>query len=216
MDKIREEAASSLKRAAETMKHFYDRKRTDSRDYKVGDQVYVEATNISTMRPAKKLDDKRYGPFEIIEKVGLSSYKLKLPDTWKIHPVFNEALLTPYHPPEFPTQEKPPPPPPIQVPEGHVEYEVNEVLGSRRRRKKVEYLVSWKGYPNEENSWQPMRNLKNAREAILEFHKKYPKAIKPKTLRIIHIYTTLYPNSLQTGIRASNHEDMILNRGVMS
>ena len=109
-----------------------------------------------------------------------------------------------------------PPPPPIQVPEGHVEYEVNEVLGSCHRRKKVEYLVSWKGYPNEENSWQPMRNLKNAREAILEFHKKYPKAIKPKTLRIICIYTTLYPNSLQTGIRASNHEDVILNGGVMS
>ena len=200
MDQIREEAASSLKRAAETMKHFYDRKRSDSREYEIGDKVYVEATNINTTRPAKKLDDKRYGPFEILKKVGPSSYKLKLPGTWKIHPVFNEALLTPYHPPTFPSQEKPLPPPVVETPEGE-EYNVEEILDSRLKRGKIEYLVKWEGYSNEENTWEPLGHLKNAKEAIADFHKKNPLAKKPKTLRYILIYKILYPNTIQKGKR---------------
>lgn len=130
--------------------------------------------------------------------------------------MFNEALLTPYHPPEFSSQEKPPPPPPIEMPEGHKEYEVEEILSSRCRRKKIEYLVSWKGYPNEETSWQPSRNLANAKEEIVKFHKENPKLSRPKTFRILQIYTILYPNYLQTGIKASIHEDVILEGGVMS
>ena len=79
MDQIREEAASSLKRAAETMKHFYDRTRGKSIEYKPGDKVLLEATNIKTTRPMKKLSDRRLGPFEVLEKVGAAAYKLKLP-----------------------------------------------------------------------------------------------------------------------------------------
>ena len=60
----------------------------------------------------RKLDDKRYGPFTILEKVGRSAYRLKLPATWKVHNVFNEVLLTPYIELSFPTQQKPLPPPP--------------------------------------------------------------------------------------------------------
>jgi hypothetical protein len=65
----------------------------------VGDKVWLEATNINTDRLAKKLDDKQIGPFPRVKKVGASSYKLKLPATWKkISPIFNEVLLSPYTP----------------------------------------------------------------------------------------------------------------------
>ena len=100
------------------MKWFYDKKRGESKEYKKDDLVYIEGTDIKTNRPAKKLDDKRYGPFPVIEKVGTSSYRLKLPISWKRkHPVFHESVLVPYHPPAFPSQKKPPPPPPIAVDE---------------------------------------------------------------------------------------------------
>jgi hypothetical protein len=90
------------------MKRAYDRKRGESREYRPGDKVYLEGTNITTDRPIKKLDDKRHGPFAVIKKVGASSYKLKLPATWKkIHPVFNEIYLTPYTPPSYPSQKQP-------------------------------------------------------------------------------------------------------------
>jgi hypothetical protein len=103
---IHEDTWSSLKAAAETMKRQYDHKRRDSVKYKPGDKVYLEATNISTTWPSRKLSDKRYGPFVILEKVGELAYKLKLPEQWKaIHPVFNEALLTPWKKPVFTSQQ---------------------------------------------------------------------------------------------------------------
>ncbi len=75
--------------------------------YKEGNKVWLEGTNISTDRPMKKLNDNRFGPFKVIKKVGTSSYKLQIPYTWKsIHPVFNEALLTPYHEPQFLTEPR--------------------------------------------------------------------------------------------------------------
>ena len=50
--------------------------------------------------------------------------------TWKkIHPVFNEALLTPHKPPAYPQQQQPRPALPIIV-EGDEEYEVDEILDS--------------------------------------------------------------------------------------
>ena len=111
MGKVQEEVGASLKMAAETMKRFYDRTKGESIAYKKGDKVWLEATNITTKRPMKKLDDKRLGPFTIVDKVGKAAYKLKIPDSWRIHPVFNEVLLSPYHSPQFESQQRPPPPP---------------------------------------------------------------------------------------------------------
>ena len=87
------------------MSKYYDKKRSKSREYKIGDLVWLEAMNITTDRPSKKLDEKRWGPFKVISKIGASSYKLDLPRTWKqVHNVFNEVLLMPYTEPEFPDQ----------------------------------------------------------------------------------------------------------------
>ncbi|SJL01330.1 uncharacterized protein ARMOST_04650 [Armillaria ostoyae] len=86
--------------------------------------------DFSRAKPKKKLDNKRVGPFEILEKAGALVYKLKLPSHWKIHPCFNKKLLTKYTSPAFPNQEQPLPPPPDLI-EDKEEYEVKEVLDSR-------------------------------------------------------------------------------------
>ena len=39
---------------------------------------------------------KREGPFEIIDTLGPLTYRLKLPETWKIHNVFHASLLRRY------------------------------------------------------------------------------------------------------------------------
>ena len=43
------------------MKRYYDEGRQDAPEYQVVDRVYLDGANISTDRPLKKLDDKRYG-----------------------------------------------------------------------------------------------------------------------------------------------------------
>ena len=74
-------------------------------EYKPGNKVWLEGTNITTDRPSKKLGDMHYGPIIVKQKIGASSYELDIPKVWKkIHNVFNEVLLSPYHLPEFPNQ----------------------------------------------------------------------------------------------------------------
>ena len=162
MQKIHADAKQALEKAADQMKAQYDKKKRPAVEYQVGDKVWLDTTNLSLPRPKKKLADKRTGPFPIISKVGASAYKLKLPLNWRIHPVFNEALLTPYIPPAFPNQEQPPPPPPDLI-NGKEHYEIEKVLDSRERRVRgktgepwhwvTDYFVKWKGYGPESNSW---------------------------------------------------------------
>jgi hypothetical protein len=123
----------------------------------------------------KKLDDKRYGPFEITKTYDGAHYQLKLPAQWQIHNKFNEPLLTPYHEPAAANQQHEPPPPP-DVEAQETRYEVEEVLDSRYHRRKLQYLVKWQGYPHEENTWEPEDNLKHAPDSVRDFHAKRPAA----------------------------------------
>jgi len=128
MRELARDAVAALTHAAADMKKYYDEHRREVLDYQPGDLVYLEGTNLRSDRPTKKLDDRRFGP-----------------RSWKrIHPVFHTVLLRPYHPPVSSLQQKPSPPPPIDI-GGTPEYVVEEVLASRQRRGKTEYLVKWKG-----------------------------------------------------------------------
>jgi len=110
------------------------------------------------------------GPFKIIKKVGRSAYQIQLPTSWnRIHPVFNEVLLTPVDHPQFVQQIKPEPPGPIDM-EGEPEYEVEEVVSSRKHGRGIQYLIKWKGYGNEENTWEARSNMEKAKDAIYDFH----------------------------------------------
>ena len=159
---ITDDANSALVKTAATMKHFYDRKHTgrETPVYEPGRLVWLEAVNIQLTRPSKKLDDRRLGPFTVLEKVGQRAYRLQLPSSWCIHPVFHTTLLRPYDPPSSPLQQQPDPPPPIVVGD-HLEQEVETILDECMRCGCKEYLVKWKGLPREENSWEPHSHLED-------------------------------------------------------
>ena len=174
---MRQEAEAALALAKAAMKQQFDKHHSESRDYKPGDLVWLEGTNIKTQGPAKKLDHLRHRPFIIIEKVGQVAYKLKLPQTptWHCkHDVFNE-LLKPFIEPSFDIQPNDPPAPPDLV-EEEEEYEVE---ASRKKGQYIEYLVKWKGYSDAEKSWEPHGNVRHAEEEVENFHKQYPNKLKP-------------------------------------
>ena len=64
--------------------------------WKVGDKVWLEATNLHLHYPSWKLFPKKQGPFEISQVLLPLTYHLQLPPTWKIHDVFHASLLSPY------------------------------------------------------------------------------------------------------------------------
>ena len=78
------------------------------------------------------------------------TFRLQLPDSLKlIHPVFHVSLLE-----AAPTSKiagRVQPPPPAVIAEDAVLFEVEEVLDSRLKRNKLEYLVKWTGYDSHEN-----------------------------------------------------------------
>jgi hypothetical protein len=95
----------------------------------------------------------------------------------KVHPVFNTVRLRPYHKDTIPGRVAPPRPAPV-VEGDQPEWEVEYIKDSRLRRGKLQYLIKWKGYPQEESTWEPVDNLQNAEDLVKDFHKRHPSAPK--------------------------------------
>jgi len=93
------------------------------------------------------LDHKQIGPYTILEKVDLRTYKLDLPATIKIHPVFHISLLEHTASIEPIPRHNQPPLPPIVIQEQQ-DWEVEKVLDSRRHRNQIQYRVKWTGFYN--------------------------------------------------------------------
>ena len=92
----------------------------------------------------------------------------------KIHPVFHNFLLKPYHETKEhgPNYERPTPEI-VNEEEGH--YEIEDILMARptRNRKSTQYLIKWKGYPASENLWLPEKELTNTKELLDQFKQKH-------------------------------------------
>ena len=56
--------------------------------------------------------------------------------------------------------------------EGVEEWEVEKILNKKKIRGVEKYLVRWKGFTAEGDTWERIENLKNAEEAIKEFKGK--------------------------------------------
>jgi hypothetical protein len=86
-----------------------------------------------------------------------------------VHPVFHASLLSLYKEMEEHGTNFPEPPPDLV--EGKEEYEVKQVLGSRQHghRKKLQYLLKWRGYSQAHDSWEPAEQV-HMLELVDRFH----------------------------------------------
>jgi len=183
MQVTHQQARKAFEQTPEEMSKYYDRKARQQPDIRVGDLVMLNAKNICTKRPTKKLSPKMHRPFKVLEvKKGERAFKLEISPRWKIHPIFHVSLLEPYRASAREGREQPP-----RAPgdiEGELEWEVERIVKSevitytrkvRRRNqefKELRYFIKWKGCAEDEKTWEPPEGQGNAQELMEEFHRE--------------------------------------------
>ena len=172
MKKIQEEAKAVLGKAQEEIKKFVNRKRGEGEEYRVGDLVLLSMKNLKWKmkgRRSEKLTEHFVGPYKVKGIVSSNTIELELPKSIKIHPVVNVSRVWLYKP-QVEGQKKIPPK--LLIIEGQKEFEVEEILNKRTIRGKEKFLVRWKGYTVEEDTWENRKNLENMKELVEEFKRK--------------------------------------------
>lgn len=173
MQLISQQCNENISLAQEFQASYANENRLPAPRYRVGDRVFLSLKNLRLSRPTKKLDHIRAGPWRItVMKTPLVA-KLDLPPQWKIDNNFHVNLLKPAFVGFLGQQQLQPPA--VEISDGDFNtYEVETILDSRIRRKKVQYLVRWTGY--EDTTWEPLNNLTGCGDLLKEFHSLYPSA----------------------------------------
>ena len=117
------------------------------------------------------------GPFRIQQAVSANAYRLNLPASMQFHPVINISQLKKYHrsqESQFPDRPNNKPPPVQVYGNEDGEFEVEEILGHRFHRRKLQYLIKWKGYPSYDATWEPESHLRCAKPVLKKYKDAHP------------------------------------------
>jgi len=126
-------------------------------------------------RRLEKLTKHFVGPYKVKGVVSSNAIELELPKSIKIYPIVNVSRVCLYKP-QMKGQKKIPLKPVII--EGKEEFEVKKILNKRVVREKEKFLVKWKGYMVEEDTWESRENLENAKELVDEFEREYEEEVE--------------------------------------
>jgi len=136
------------------------------------------------------------------------AYHLKLPHQIKqLYPVFNIVKLT-LAPDDLITGHKTEDHLPPIVIDGEAEWEMEEILNSHWHQRRFQYLIKWKGYGREHNSWESTSEV-FAPELTAEFYHKHPRA--PRHVRHAEFNNIFHSKSI--ALRRSNLKGGVNVRG---
>jgi hypothetical protein len=168
-----EQLLSELKTEMKRLQAIHAQQANESRriraQFNVDDQVLLDARNISTTQPSRKLHWKRIGPYEVVEVLNPWAIGIKLPHQLRIHDVQPISRLEKTANNPHPLQHYEPPLPVIV--EGNEIYEVERIKDFKMFRRQPQYLVKCKGY--DKMNWEPAVNV-DGLKSIDEFHTQQP------------------------------------------
>jgi len=145
-----------MERAQTRFKWYMDRRCTDT-EFTIGDQVWLEAFNLSMDAPSKKLTAKHLGPYEILERIGSTAYHLSIPPTWHVHNIFHASLL-------LRTKEDtilghvPAPQPIVKLAQQEL-WVIGRFVNSRWFRGKFQLKLCWEDQEEDQDDWQAYQTI---------------------------------------------------------
>ena len=157
-------AKSNISSSQQRQKAYADKKRRDH-SFEIGDQVLLAARQ-NQLPPglSSKLSAKFYGPFTFVGTAGSQAFKLDLPATVNIHPVFHVSQLKPYVSSSTPTVVTNPPP--LYADRAGGIYEVEKIIAKKKFGNSWRFLVKWTGYEDFDNTWEPLKNVRHLKDLI--------------------------------------------------
>jgi len=170
---VQEEAKVALGKVQEDMRRYADKHRGEAVGYKVGDLVLLSTKDLKWQMVrwhSENLVEWFVGPYTIKAIISSNVVELELPATIKIHLVVNVSQIK-WYVDQVDGQRKEAPQP--VVIKGEEEWEVEKILNKRKIQGKDKFLVWWKGFMVEGDTWESRENLQNAGDLLREFEEEY-------------------------------------------
>jgi hypothetical protein len=148
-----------LARAKNRMKMQADKNRTE-RSFDVGTWVYLKLQpyiqSSVAARSNQKLSYRFFGPYLITEKIGSLAYKLQLPASSSVHPIFHVSQLKAAVPVTHSAEPLPDSLDGLQVPVKILQKRVAKTSTAVR----LQVLTQWSGRPPSMATWEDMEHLR--------------------------------------------------------
>ena len=175
LDTATQTAIARLAAYQDKMAEYADRHRSTGAPIHIGDEVLLLREGLSPdvlQGVDVKLLPRCLGPYTVqdVPDGHRLNYTLELPGSWRVHNTFHRDQLVLYVDPKaaFRTRMVEPRHR-ITSTYGNEEYEIEEVINTRIHRRKRQYLVRWKGYAAQHDSWVREDELDNAQQKVQDY-----------------------------------------------
>jgi hypothetical protein len=148
LTRLQEAARDAIHDAQVVQERYANKHRRPSPEIKEGDWILLRRKK----EHQTKLSPIADGPFKVL-KVGTNNVTLKFPRNSRAHPTVNISRVQLYFGPRPELLTEPP------KDDTELEYPVERVMGHKVVNGKDYYYIHWKGYPAEDDSWEPGENL---------------------------------------------------------
>ena len=157
--RLQEAARDAIHDAQQVQERYANKHRRPVPEIKVGDWILLRRKKADQTKLAPIAD----GPFKVLQ-VGTNNVTLELPRNSQAHPTVNISRAQLYFGPR-PELFTGPPKDDVEH-----EYPVDRIMGHKIMNGEDYYYIHWKGYPAEDDSWEPKSNLN--KEALKEWENR--------------------------------------------